>query len=121
MSTLGNILWLIFCGFWQGLSWLLVGLLWCVSIIGIPVGIQCFKLSRLYFLPFGKKVVHGGGAGSCLLNMFWLFFGGIPLAVGSFLNGILLCITIIGIPFGKQCFKLASLALTPFGASIEYA
>ena len=118
MNTFGNIIWFLLCGFWQGVSWLIVGALWCITILGIPIGIQCFKLANLYFFPFGKDVVRGYGSGSVLGNILWLIFGGIPLALGIFLNGLFLCLTIIGIPFGKQCFKLAGLALTPFGATV---
>jgi len=118
MSCLGNIIWFIFGGFWQWLGWMAIGLLWCVTIIGIPVGVQCFKIAGLAAFPFGKRVESGGGAGSCLLNVLWLVFGGFPIALGSFLNGLLFCVTIIGIPFGIQCFKLGQLALMPFGARI---
>ncbi|MEM5767286.1 MAG: YccF domain-containing protein, partial [Bacillota bacterium] len=90
----------------------------CVTIVGIPVGLQCFKLASLSFFPFGKEVVYEGGAVSLILNILWLIFGGIELACIAALNGLLLCITIIGMPFGLQCFKLAKLALMPFGAVI---
>ena len=63
MSVIGNILWFIFAGFWQGVSWCLVGLVWCITIVGIPVGTQCFKMAGLAFFPFGKEVEYGGGAG----------------------------------------------------------
>lgn len=118
MSFLGNLLWFILAGFWQGLAWAFVGLLWCVTIVGIPVGVQCFKFACLAFFPFGKRVVNGGSAGSCLLNILWLVFGGFPIFSASFINGVLLCLTIIGIPFGLQCFKQARLAFAPFGAKI---
>ena len=94
---------------------MLAGLLWCVTIIGIPVGVQCFKLASLAFFPFGKEVVYGGGLGSFFLNLAWLLVSGLPLACQAFLNGCLFCVTIVGIPFGLQCFKLAKLALMPFG------
>lgn len=119
MGCLGNFLWFIFGGFISGLSWALVGALWCVTIIGIPVGMQCFKLAGISFFPFGKEVVYGGGAGSLLLNIIWLLVSGIPLAIESAVMGVILCITIIGIPFGLQHFKIAKLALMPFGASVE--
>lgn len=118
MSCLGNLLWFIFGGFFQGLGWGLAGILWCITIIGIPVGKQCFKFAALSFCPFGKEVVYGGGAGSVLLNIIWLLLSGIPLALGIALNGVLFCITIVGIPFGLQCFKLAKLAFMPFGSQI---
>ena len=105
MGCLGNLLWFIFGGAISGLSWCLAGSLWCITIVGIPVGMQCFKLASLSFFPFGKEVRYGGGAVSFLLNVIWLL-------------GLVLCITVIGIPFGLQQFKLAKLALMPFGAEI---
>ena len=119
MSTLGNVLWFVFAGFWQGLCWIFVGCLWCVTIIGIPIGMQCFKMAGLSFFPFGKEVEYGGGAPSFVLNILWIIFGGLELALGIFVNGLVLCITIVGIPFGLQCFKQAKLALMPFGATIK--
>ena len=79
---------------------------------------QCFKLASVSFFPFGKEVVYGGGAGSFLLNIVWLLVSGLPLAVEHLAIGITLCITIVGIPFGLQQFKLAKLALMPFGTEI---
>lgn len=79
---------------------------------------QCFKFATLAFFPFGKEVQYGGGAISLLANIEWLIISGIPLAVAAAVNGLLLCCTIIGIPFGKQCFKMAQLALMPFGTSV---
>ncbi len=119
IGCLGNALWFLFCGLWQGLAWTLTGVLWCITIIGIPIGLQCFKLASLVFFPFGKEIRYGGGAMSAVANVFWVIFGGIPLALSAVLNGIVLCVTVIGIPFGLQCFKFAKLALTPFGASVE--
>lgn len=118
MKTIGNILWFIFGGILQGLAWTIYGILWYITIIGIPVGKQCFKFARLSFFPFGKEVVYGGGTVSVLLNIIWLVTSGLPLAATSALNGLIFCVTIVGIPFGKQCFKLAKLALMPFGASV---
>ena len=118
MKTIGNLIWFLFGGLWMGLGWTLVGLCWCISIIGIPVGIQCFKFARLAFFPFGKVIFYGGGASSLLLNILWLIFGGFALAVSSAIHGILFCVTIVGIPFGMQCFKFARLALTPFGSDV---
>lgn len=119
MGCLGNVLWFIFGGFISGISWLLAGCLWCITIVGIPVGTQCFKFASLSFFPFGKEVEYGGGAGSLLLNIVWLLVSGLPLAVESAVMGVLLCVTIVGIPFGLQQFKLAKLALMPFGAVIK--
>ncbi len=119
MGCLGNLIWFVFGGCIMGLSWLLTGVLWCVSIVGIPIGMQCFKFAQLAFFPFGKEVRYGGGPVSLLLNILWLIFGGIPLAIEAALLGCVFCVTIIGIPFGMQCFKLAKLSLMPFGASVS--
>ena len=119
MGCLGNLLWFIFGGFLSGLSWCLAGCLWCLTIIGIPIGLQCFKFATLSFFPFGKEVEYGGGAGSFLVNILWLLLTGLPMALGSVVLGALLCVTIIGIPFGLQHFKIAKLALMPFGAVIR--
>ncbi|MGL4761915.1 MAG: YccF domain-containing protein [Sarcina sp.] len=120
MKLIGNILWFIFGGFVQGLSWVGIGLLWCITIIGIPVGIQCFKLAQLQFFPFGKEVITTDDSPtSFLLNILWLIFGGFALALGNLIAGIILCVTIIGIPFGLQSFKLAKLSLMPFGKDIR--
>lgn len=110
-------LWFVFGGLVTGLSWCLAGCLWCVSIVGIPVGLQCFKFARLSFFPFGKEVQYGG-AGSFLLNVIWLLISGLPLALEHLVIGGVMCITVIGIPFGLQHFKLAKLALMPFGAVV---
>lgn len=118
MGCLGNIIWFLSCGLWQGLSWLVAGVLWSITIIGIPIGRQCFKFASLAFFPFGKDVNYGGNAMSMIANILWLLISGIPLALVALLNGLLLCCTIIGIPFGIQCFKMAKLALMPFGATV---
>ncbi len=118
MGCIGNVLWFLFGGVWIGLGWVIEGILWCATIVGIPIGVQCFKFAAVGFFPFGKEVQYGGGAVSLLLNIIWILIGGIPLAVEAAIIGCGFCITIIGIPFGKQCFKLAKLALMPFGASV---
>jgi len=119
MGCLGNIIWFICGGFISGMSWLLMGCLWCITIVGIPIGLQCFKFASLCFFPFGKEIVYDGGVGSFLLNILWLIVSGLPLAIESFTMGVILCMTIIGIPFGLQHFKIAKLAVMPFGARIE--
>lgn len=118
MSAIGNIIWVIFAGLWLAIGWAITGLLWCATIIGIPVGRQCFKFAGLALAPFGRDVSFGGGAGSLLLNILWLIFGGLELALASAVCGLVLCVTIVGIPFGLQCFKLAQLALMPFGSEV---
>lgn len=119
MKFLGNVLWFIFGGVVSGLTWWIVGCLWCITIIGIPIGRQCFKIAGLSFFPFGKEVIYGGGAASLIANIFWLILTGIPMAIANATWGCVLCVTIIGIPFGKQFFKLAKLSLMPFGATIR--
>lgn len=119
MSCLGNIIWFIFGGFVTGISWALAGVLWCITIVGIPIGIQCFKFASLSFCPFGKQVDYGGGAVSLILNILWIIISGIPLAIEHIAFGIIFAITIVGIPFAKQHFKLAKLALMPFGSTIN--
>ena len=118
MGCLGNLLWCVFGGFISGVSWCLAGCLWCLTLIGIPVGLQCFKLAGLTFFPFGKEVRYGGGAGSFLLNVVWLLVSGLPLALEHVVWALVLCVTIVGIPFGLQHFKLAKLALMPFGTEV---
>lgn len=118
MRIIGNILWFVFGGFFSGMSWLIAGVIWCVTVIGIPYGIQCFKFASLSFFPFGKDVIYGGGAVSTIVNIIWLLICGLWMAIGNVIFGLLWCITIIGIPFGKQFFKIAKLSLTPFGARI---
>lgn len=118
MKLIGNILWLIFTGIVSALAWLFLGLLWCITIIGIPFGKQCFKFASLSLWPMGKRV-NVNFDKHPIANIIWLVFGGLEIAVGFLIAGLLWCITIIGIPFGKQCFKLAKLAIMPFGARIN--
>lgn len=118
MGFLGNVLWFVLGGAISGISWCLAGCFWCITIVGMPLGMQCFKFAALSSFPFGKEVRYGGGAGSFLLNMMWLLISGLPLALEHVVFGAGLCITIIGIPFGMQHFKLAKLALMPFGAEV---
>ena len=119
MSILGNIIWLICGGLVSALGWLLAGCLWSITIVGIPVGMQCFKFAALSCAPFGREVRYGGSFGSLLLNVIWLLVTGIPMALHSVAIGAVLCLTIVGIPFGMQHFKLAKLALMPFGTVVR--
>lgn len=118
MKILGNIIWFIFGGFINFIAWSIIGVLWCITIIGIPVGIQCFKIARLSAWPMGREVLVSTGGSSLLFNLLWIIFGGIEIAAANVISGLFLCITIFGIPFGLQQFKLAKLALFPFGAEI---
>ena len=118
MSILGNILWFVCGGFLSGISWFLAGLLWCVTVVGIPVGVQCFKFAKLSCCPFGKDVEWSSGAVSFLVNVIWIVVSGVPLAIEHLGIGLVMCVTVVGIPFGLQHFKLAKLALMPFGADV---
>ena len=116
MKTLGNVLWFIFGGFFWAISFFLIGVVMFLTIIGIPVGIQFFQLAKFVLWPFGKKVVPAKPAGyKTVLNVIWAILGGWETALGLLLTGVLLCITIIGIPFGRQYFKMAHFALLPLG------
>lgn len=121
MRLLGNIIWILLGGAISAVCWLIVGVMWCISIIGLPVGLQCFKLASISLNPFGKEIRYEGGAVSFLLNICWFFLGGIELALVNLIIGILFGITVVGIPFGMQFFKIAKLSLCPFGAVVERA
>jgi len=121
MRTIGNILWFLLAGLWLALGYALAGLLMCVTIIGIPFGIQAFKLAGFVLWPFGRSAVprpDSGGVLEILFNLLWLVLVGWGIFVTHIVSGLLLCITIIGIPFGIQSFKLSVLALWPFGRTI---
>ncbi|MBV3434923.1 YccF domain-containing protein [Bifidobacterium adolescentis] len=90
-----------------------------MRLIGIPLGVQTFKMAGLTLTPFGKTVVYGGGVGSVLANIVWFVLAGVWMAIGYVFAGLLNCVTIIGIPFGIQSFKMAKLALWPFGSQIR--
>jgi len=122
MNLIGNIIWIIFGGFFIFLEYIFGGLILCITIVGIPFGIQCFKFAIVGLAPFGVKIRDTSSNTGCLstiMNMIWLVFGGLWIALTHLFFGILLCITIIGIPFGRQHFKLMNLAFTPFGKSIS--
>ncbi len=121
MSTIGNLLWLIFGGFFIFLEYLIAGCVLCLTIVGIPFGLQIFKLATIALWPFDKKIEYMDYAPGCLstlMNLIWLIVGGIWIALSHLLIGLLLGITIIGIPWARQHFKLVSLALTPFGRRV---
>ncbi len=118
MKLLGNIIWFIFIGLWEGLLYLFAGVIFCITIIGIPFGKQLFKMASLAFTPFGAEVKTDFEKHP-IANVIWLIFFGLGSCLGYVFAGIIFCITIIGIPFGKQCFKLAKLTLIPFGAEVN--
>lgn len=117
MKTLGNIIWFLLIGLWEGIAWCILGVIWCITIIGIPFGLQAFKIAKLVVLPFGKNI-NTHFEKHPIANIIWLLFGGLELAFGFVIAGLICCITIIGIPFGKQCLKLATLSCVPFGANV---
>lgn len=121
MNFLGNLIWLIFGGFFAALGYFVGGIVLCVTIIGIPFGLQCFKLAGLVLWPFGKQVVSNTSQTGCLsvlANIIWILVGGIGVTVTHLVMGALLYITIIGIPWGRQHFKLLEISLMPFGKKI---
>lgn len=121
MHTLGNVLWLVLAGVWVAAGYALAGLLLCLTLIGIPFGIQAFKLAGFALWPFGRTVVAGrapAGALEVIFNVLWLLLFGWELFLTQLAAGLLLCLTIVGIPFGIQAFKLSVLALWPFGREI---
>jgi uncharacterized membrane protein YccF (DUF307 family) len=118
MKTLGNIIWIIFGGLLSSIAWLILGLLLCITIVGIPFGKQCFKMAQLYLAPFGTEV-QTHFEKHPVMNIIWIVLCGWEMAVANLVTGIIFCITIVGIPFGKQWFKLTSLSLIPFGATLR--
>ena len=118
MSLLGNIFWLIFGGFLAGLGYIIGGIALCLTIVGIPFGVQAMKIGLATFAPFGKEINERENVNSVtntIFNMLWLLLFGWEIALAHFIHGIILAVTIIGLPFAKQHFKLIPLALFPFG------
>lgn len=121
MSILGNIIWIIFGGLILAFEYFVAGLLLCLTIVGIPFGIQSMKMGMLALLPFGRTSVVAENGSGCLctvMNIIWICIGGVWIALSHLILGICFCITIIGIPFGLQHFKLMAIAFTPFGRKI---
>lgn len=122
MNILLNIIWFVFGGFMIAVEYAVSSILMMITIIGIPFGLQTFKLASVAIWPFGTDVVSTGWPSGCLagiMNLIWWFVGGIPIALTHLFWGVVLCITIVGIPFGMQHFKLMRLALFPFGKDIN--
>lgn len=121
MKILGNLIWLIFGGIFIALEYFISSIGLFITIIGIPFGLQTLKLGLLALWPFGREIVHKDSHGclSTIMNIIWFFIGGIWIFLTHIVFGAIFCITIIGIPFGLQHFKLASLALTPFGHDVK--
>lgn len=121
MTIILNILWFIFGGFLISLAYILGGIILCITIIGIPFGIQCFKLSVLGLAPFGREIRETeppGGAIAVIMNIIWIILPGLELALTHLFLALLFAITIIGIPFASQHLKMTRLAILPFGFRI---
>ena len=121
MNFLGNIIWLIFGGLLAAIGYIIGGLALCITVVGLPWGMQCFKIAGFVLWPFGKQVTSTKNTGGCLslfCNIVWLFCGGFYTAIFHICFGIILFITIIGIPFARQHLKLVELSLMPFGKKI---
>jgi uncharacterized membrane protein YccF (DUF307 family) len=121
VRTVLNIIWLVLAGFWLAIAYVVAGLLLCITIIGIPFGVQSFKLAGYALWPFGRVLVPSPTrlkGVSAVANILWFILAGWWLALAHLLTGILLCLTIIGIPLGVADFKMAGAALVPFGKEI---
>ena len=122
MSLIGNIIWLVFGGFIAGLGYIVGGMVLCLTIVGIPFGLQSFKFGFAVMAPFGHEVQleeSSGGVLETIFNILWLVLFGWEIATTHLISGLLFAITIIGIPFARQHFKLIPLALFPFGRKFE--
>lgn len=115
-KLIGNLIWLIFGGLWLALTWFIAGCILCITIIGIPFGMQCFKIAKISLWPYGRKI-QLNFAKHPVANVIWAVLGGWELALVYLFVGIINCITIIGIPGGIQCFKIMKIAFFPFGAT----
>jgi len=123
MKFLGNIFWLLFGGIIIAIIYFLVGLVICVTIIGIPFGVQLFKLGSYALWPFGRELVDRPNEPGCLsvfMNLIWILFGWWEIALLHLVFGLLFCITIVGIPWGLQHFKMAIASVFPFGKEVRY-
>ncbi len=122
MNTIGNVIWLIFGGIIVAIEYLISSLLLMITIIGIPFGLQTLKMASLALWPFGRDAVvvdRGTGCLSTIMNVLWIFLGGIWISLTHVFFALILAITIIGIPFARQHIKLAAVGLTPFGREIR--
>lgn len=123
MKTIGNIFWLFLGGILVALIYCVVGLLLCLTIIGIPFGVQLFKLGGYALWPFGRELVNGPKEPGCLsvvMNLIWILAGWWEVAIVHLVCGLIFCITIVGIPLGLQHFKLAIGSIFPFGKEIKH-
>ena len=122
MRFLGNILWLVFGGVLVAVAYYIVGLLMCITIIGIPFGVQLFKLGTYSMWPFGHELVNSTNEPGCVstvMNLIWILLGWWEIAVIHLVCGVLFCLTIIGFPLGRQHFRMALSSIFPFGKEIR--
>ncbi|MBO9658513.1 MAG: YccF domain-containing protein [Chitinophagaceae bacterium] len=123
MNFIGNLIWLIFGGFFAAVGYFVGGLVLCITIVGMPWGLQCFKMAGIVLFPFGKKVISDSSNAGCLgmfANIIWIICGGWYTALVHLVMGFLLSLTIIGLPWGRQHFKLIEISLMPFGKRVVY-
>ncbi|MEU5430970.1 YccF domain-containing protein [Streptomyces olivoreticuli] len=120
MRFILNVIWLVLCGLWMAIGYVVAGLICCVLIITIPFGIASFRIAGFALWPFGRTTVerNDAGAGSLIGNIIWFVFAGWWLALAHIFTGIALCLTIIGIPLGIANFKLIPISLMPLGREI---
>ncbi|MBO5563102.1 MAG: YccF domain-containing protein [Bacteroidales bacterium] len=121
MKFLGNLVWLVLGGLLVSIIYILSGLVLCITVVGIPFGLQLIKFGRYAFWPFGHEVVNRSGEPGCLsivMNLVWILLGWWEVAIVHLVFGLLFCITIVGVPFGIQHFKLALASVFPFGKEI---
>ncbi len=120
VNTVLNVLWLVLCGIWLAIGYVVAGVVMCILIITIPFGIASFRLAAFALWPFGRTTVPkpDAGAGSFIGNVLWFLLAGLWMAIAHVVTGVLLCVTIIGIPLGIADFKLAAAAIAPLGKDI---
>ena len=120
MRLILNIIWLVLCGFWMFLAYIVTGIIACILIITIPFGIASFRIAGFALWPFGRTMVNkpDAGAPSFIGNVIWFLFAGLWLAIAHLVTGIALMITIIGIPLALANFKLIPVSLAPLGKQI---
>ncbi len=120
MRTLLNVIWLVLCGIWMALAYVVAGIVCCILIVTIPFGIASFRIAAFALWPFGRTIVPdpAAGAPSLIGNVIWFVFAGLWLSIGHLVTGLLLCVTIIGIPLGLANFKLIPVSLVPLGKII---
>jgi len=122
MTVIGNIIWIIFGGLVEAIGWFVAGVVWSITIIGLPYGLQCFKMAKLQLLPFGREVEEANNTAlGFIANVIWVIFFGWELALINLISALIFAVTIIGLPFAKQNLKLAKLSLMPFGKKIVKA